>query len=445
MSKNKNSFIDFFASVKLALFVLFFLAVSSIIGTVIPQKKPPEAYIELYGDNMAKLFQVLDIPDMYNSWWFILLLGLLCLNLIVCTIKRLPNVWRMVTLDNLTTDLSRLGKMKERKTYHPSSSINEAASQVKNSMTSCGWKSSETEREGGILLFAQTGPWSRLGVYVVHASIIVIFIGAMIGSYFGYKGSMMIPETTSKDTIFEFGTGKPLKLDFSILCERFILTRYDTGAPKEFLSDLVVLEQGKEVLRRSIEVNDPLHYKGHTFYQSSYEPYNKFLVTLTNNNTAQSERFLAEPGKEVKWKMGQSDITYGIINRQATNEPGVLNYKIWFDDESGEPSTFWILDGGSVSVPRGDTDYTFTLKEFFATGLQVTKDPGVWYVYIGCILMLLGLTAAFFVSHRRIWVFISNEDGKSKVLVSGTSNKNSLAFEKTFEKLTNKIDSDLSA
>ena len=444
MSKKKNSFIDFFASVKLALFVLFCLAVSSIIGTVIPQNKPPEVYIQQYGENMAKLFQVLDIPDMYNSWWFVTLLGLLCLNLIVCTIERLPNVWRLATLDNLATNISRLSKMKERKTFHHNGSLSETASQVKTSMSLSGWKAREKEVDEGILLFAQKGPWSRFGVYVVHTSIILIFIGAMIGSYFGYKGSMMIPETTSKDTLFEFGTGNPIKLGFKILCERFVLTRYDTGAPKEFLSDLVVLEDDKEVHRQSIVVNDPMHYKGHTFYQSSYQSLDKFLVTITNNNTAQGERFLVQPGKEVKWKMGQVELTYGIINRQATNEPGILNYKIWFHDGIGEPSNFWVKDGGSVTVPRGDTDYTFTLKEFFATGLQVTKDPGVWYVYTGCMLMLLGLTVAFFVSHRRIWVLVSTEEGKSRVLVSGTSNKNRLAFEKAFASLTSQIDSDLS-
>jgi len=86
-----------------------------------------------------------------------------------------------------------------------------------------------------------------------------------------------------------------------------------------------------------------------------------------------------------------------------------------------------------------------SLKEFFATGLQVTKDPGVWYVYIGCTIMLLGLCIAFFVSHQRIWAFVSDQDGKTQVLVSGHSNKNRLAFEKSFEKLTKQVDSDLSA
>ena len=40
--------------------------------------------------------------------------------------------------------------------------------------------------------------------------------------------------------------------------------------PKEYLSDLVVPENGREVLKKTIQVNDPLKFKGISFYQSSY-------------------------------------------------------------------------------------------------------------------------------------------------------------------------------
>ena len=48
--------------------------------------------------------------------------------------------------------------------------------------------------------------------------------------------------------------------------------RQQQGRPKDYKSKLKVLEQGKEVLSKTIEVNDPLTYKGYTFYQSSYDP-----------------------------------------------------------------------------------------------------------------------------------------------------------------------------
>ena len=441
MSNDKNSIWSFFASVKLALFVLFFLASASVIGTVIPQNSPAEEYVKLYGANMARLFQILDFQDMYNSWWFVLLLILLGLNLTICTIERLPNVWRLVVLDNLATDIDRLPGMRPNHQILTSMSPEEAAVKARASLAENGWRAKEAVRDNGILLFAQKGPWTRLGVYAVHTSILIIFAGALIGSYFGYKGSVMIPETRSTDTIYAFGEQKEIKLGFEVLCKRFTLTKYPNGAPKEFRSDLAILEDGKEVLTKSIVVNDPLSYKGHTFYQSSYQSYQKFLISLTDNQTKNAELFLVEPGKEIKWPL--EEVSFGIINRELNQATMQYKYKIWFKDAGGVAEPFWVIDGDTATVKLGDREYAFSLKEFFATGLQVTKDPGVWYVYIGCTIMLLGLMVAFFLSHRRIWVFIKKEDDETSVLISGNANKNKPTFEKNFAAVSASIEEKL--
>jgi len=441
MSNDKNSIWSLFASVKLALFVLFFLASASVIGTVIPQNSPAEEYVKLYGANMARLFQILDFQDMYNSWWFVLLLVMLGLNLTICTIERLPNVWRLVVLDNLATDIDRLAGMRPNKQILTSMAPEEAAAKARAGLAENGWQAKEAVRDNGILLFAQKGPWTRLGVYAVHSSILIIFAGAMIGSYFGYKGSVMIPETRSTDSIYAFGDQKEIKLGFEVLCKRFTLTKYPNGAPKEFRSDLAILENGKEVLTKSIVVNDPLSYKGHTFYQSSYQSYQKFLISLTDNQSKNAELFLVEPGKEIKWPL--EEVSFGIINRELNQTSMQYRYKIWFKDSSGAAESFWIVDGDTATVKLGDTEYAFGLKEFFATGLQVTKDPGVWYVYIGCAIMLLGLMVAFFLSHRRIWVFIKRENDETSVLVSGNANKNKPTFEKNFAAVSASIEEKL--
>jgi hypothetical protein len=43
------------------------------------------------------------------------------------------------------------------------------------------------------------------------------------------------------------------------------------GMVKDYFSDLVIVVDGKDVLKKTIEVNDPLHYGGYHFYQSSYD------------------------------------------------------------------------------------------------------------------------------------------------------------------------------
>jgi len=75
------------------------------------------------------------------------------------------------------------------------------------------------------------------------------------------------------------------------------------------------------------------------------------------------------------------------------------------------------------------------------TGLQVRKDPGVLIVYLGCIMMALGLFITFFMSHRRLWINISEEKGGTRVLVGASANKNRAAFAKKIEKLTGMLES----
>jgi len=438
MKNKKNSVWDFFSSVKLALFCFFTLAITSIAGTIIPQRESPDFYISKFGGTMAKVFHLLNIPDMYNSWWFISLLSLFSINLIVCSINRLPTVWKIVTMDNLATKVNKLEKMSPRARFGTTQPKQQVVAQVEEAMKSSGWKPTQGEDESGTLLFAQKTPWVRFGVYIVHFSILVIFVGAIIGSLYGSKGSIMGREKSTVPFYFERGTEKRVPFGFDLRIDSFKLSYYDSGMPKEYTSELTILENGKEVLHKAIEVNDPLEYKGYTLYQANYQAYDDYWITLQNQNTGARETFLAAPGQEIKWD--EAGIRFGIVNLIPPDRWGRYRLKIWFSDNKGEPSVFW-LDGETVvSVERPDTAYAFKSKQSFATGLQVAKDPGVWPVYIGCSLMLIGLIVAFFLSHKRLWVYIYEDDEKTRVLVAGSSNKNKVGFEKMFNTLTEKLE-----
>jgi len=438
MKKGKNSFWEFFASVKLALFCFFTLAIASIVGTIIPQNKSQAFYIQEFGENTAEVFRLLNIPDMYNSWWFVALLSLFSINLIVCSIDRLPTVWKVVAMDNLATKVNRLEKMTPRNRFASAKLLPEVAAEVEQTLKSAGWKPSRREIEGGTLFFAQKTPWVRFGVYIVHLSILVIFAGAIIGTLFGENGSIMVREKSVFSTYFDRHTSEKVPLDFEIRVDDFELTYYETGSPKEYRSDLTVFEGGREVLQKSIVVNDPLDYKGYTFYQASFQAHQDFWLTVQNQNTGARETFLAQPGVEMKWQ--NAGITFGIINLLQPDQWGRYRLKIWFSDGKGEPSVFW-LDGETVvSVERPDAAYAFKSKQVFSTGLQVAKDPGVWPVYIGFTVMLLGLIVAFFLSHKRVWVYLSEESSKTKLLVAGTANKNKTGFENMFEALIEKLE-----
>ncbi len=438
MKKTENMVWRFFASVRLALFSLLILATTSIIGTLIPQKNPPEFYIENFGQRTAQFFQMLDVPNMYNSWWFIGLLLLFSINLIVCTIDRLPNVWKMVVMNNLDTDPERLEKMPHRQEFHARGDAAALTEIATGLLAKNGWKAQGETKPTGSLLFSQKLAWSRLGVYAVHLSILVIFAGAIIGSLLGFKAGVMIPEGSATDTVYETGTERPIPLGFTVKCDDFNVSFYADGTtPKEFRSNLSVLENGKTIIdKRSIIVNDPMDYKGITFYQSSYEPMQGFNVVITNKATKVSQSFQIPFGQKISWPEGGID--FGVINQEVRSRMGDVNrLKVWFSDGQGDPSIFWMDNNATQAISSPTTTYEFEASQVYATGLQVAKDPGVWTVYAGCALMLIGLYVAFFLSHRRVWVYIVREEAtdRCRILVCGASSKNKIAFEKEFAAL----------
>ncbi len=448
MSNQKNSLWMFFASVKLALSILFLLAAASIIGTILPQGEAAGVYSQFYTTNLGlsahsadiltKVTLLLDLDSMYQSWWFRGLILLLSLNLIVCTLERLPDVWRLVVLDNLDTSLDRITTMRNSKGYTTGLTVKESCAAISAKLKSSGWKTSQRERDGGTLLFAQKAPWSRLGVYVVHTSILMIFAGALIGSIWGQKGGVNIPETLTTDKIYQFGSGTPIDLGFTVKCNWFHLTKYPNGAPKEYESELVIIDNGEEILTKTIEVNGPLTYKGWTFYQSSYESHQKFIISVANSVTKAEERFLAPPQQPVRWQ--NENLLFGIQELIPTSIRGNYKYKLLVADSAGNQSLYVVDDNQQMTIQLADNSkYTFHIKEFYSTGLQVSKDPGVWIVYIGCILMLIGLWVAFFVFHKRIWILVRTENNTTHISLTGTTNKNKSGFETEFNTISDTV------
>jgi len=435
MKKKKNIVWSFFTSVKLALFTLFTMATASIIGTIVPQNEVASKYVELYGESVANFFFMLDIDNMYSSWWFVSLLILFSLNLTVCTIDRFPILWRIVTLDNLATNIGRLRKMAARRTFASKISQSEAEAAVAEIMPSAGWRPAKREVEEGTLFFSQKGAWTRLAVIVVHVSILVIFAGSLIGKFYGHKASVLIPEGGVTDRVYASDANHtPIPLGFDVKCKTFNLTYYDTGAPKEFRSDLVVEQDGKLLVEKSIVVNDPLKWAGWTFFQSSYQAMDgQFTVIIKDPAKGIEKHFGITPGREIKWPLEK--ISFGITQITGPDFMRRYRYKLWFNDESGKAVEVWLNGGVPLKLPRGASTYEITIKPRFATGLQVVKDPGVWMVYSGCIMMILGLIVIFFLSHRRVWVLVESGADGTNLLLTGNSNKNKLGFEKDMARL----------
>jgi len=105
---------DFFTSVKLTIVLLLSLAVTSIIGTLIPQNEDPQAYFQAFGGVLYRLFSLLDLFDMYHSWWFQLLILMLTANIVICSIDRMSANRRILFVRHSTFNLSRFRNLKRK-------------------------------------------------------------------------------------------------------------------------------------------------------------------------------------------------------------------------------------------------------------------------------------------------------------------------------------------
>jgi cytochrome c biogenesis protein len=437
--KSSNLFWNFFSSVKLALFTLGCLAITSIIGTIIPQQESFQFYVNKYGPKTAAFFQLFNIDDMYTSWWFLALLGLLSLNLIICSFDRFPRVWKQITEDGKSLPVDRIRRMRFSASFTSSAALPNLLDLLQTHLSQKGWRTKLCEHKDCSVLFSQKTPWSRAGVYLVHVSILIIFAGAIYGHLNGFRGSIMLPELQSSSVIYPYKSAEIINLDFTVRCDRFDIEFYENTMPKEYRSMLTILENDQIVLQKEIEVNDPLYYKGITFYQASYQPFKDFIFTISSGNN-DPVVLTGEFQKEVK--LANTNVSFGIINIESIRDQA-SRLKIWFNDEDDEPSQFWMKAGDRIEIKRGDTRYWFTAKQRYATGLQVAKDPGVWVVYFGFGCMIVGLYMAFFMSHRRLWLILEPSQDQTKIYLKGTANKNTNGFAAHFDELADTVEKHL--
>ena len=439
---------DLFRSLKLTIFLLILLAILSIIGTVITQNAPSSDYIQRYGVRLYEVLNFFSLFDMYHSWWFSAILLLLVINLITCSLKRLPGVWHQIFRESDSKELadSTLKVLPYvEKIRNPSLHGTKLEEAIRSNLKIWFSHPERIETESSITLFSEKGKFSRLGVYVTHLSIIVILIGGILGSLYGFKGHIEILEGETVDRIFlRTKDGQvPKPIGFSLRCDDFNITYYDLKGPekhiKEYKSLISILENGKQVLQKTVIVNHPLHYRGLSFYQSSYGALQDVTLGVQYNDGKEKKVVKALEGEIVPVPNSEASIQILKYVPQVHNLGEGVQVALLRSNQA--PRVFWVLKGSpKFDQQKGDEFFlTFegtVTREY--TGLQVTKDPGVWIVWGGSSLLILGIIVSFFFSHQRVWVRIP-KDRAGEVVLAGSANKNRVGFEKKFGEWVNGV------
>lgn len=541
-----------FASVRLTIALLVSITVFSIIGTLIPQNADPEMYLHSFGEMGFRFFSFLNIFDIYHSWVFQLLVILLAVNIIICSFERLSSTWKIIFLKKPNFSMSRFQKTKGHEEFQVLQPIEILKNEYETFIAKHFGYKTTVQTDAGVRIFAEKWRWTRLGVYVVHLSVVLLLAGALVGSIAGFDGFINLPEGATADHVRLYNSNNAVPIDFEIRCDDFFVSFYDTGAPEEFRSSLSILDNGKVVLQKDIIVNDPLRYKGVSFFQSAYGPMHPkdisisfmrestgvivhkklqigettalpdelgefhlkdfdpdykfmghhtdgaFLGTMTLRGGQVVDTIIPFPFPEVDAKDPMGARLLSMLQTSSSSVPeeihvdftvrgtgktftlnGAMKKEMILPDSLGTfvitefvPSydfrghdigntfigTLTIRGGQAQNIilplrfsqfdkmRKGEvvvsihehqqkavsTDLIVSVTEFenkYYTVLGVTKDPGVWMVYAGFILMIIGIYITFFMSHQQICIEMTEKRKQTLVRISGFADRNKLGMQ----------------
>ncbi|MEL6159255.1 MAG: cytochrome c biogenesis protein [Cyanobacteria bacterium J06554_11] len=434
----RKELIPVLADLKLAIGLLLAIALFSISGTVIEQGQSLTFYQENYPESPAlfgfltwKFILILGLDHVYRTWWFLAVLILFGASLTACTFTRQITALRWFSRTwNFYSKPRQFEKM-ALSTELPHAEIDA----LKQQLGDRRYKVFEKDSDDGKMLYAHKGLSGRIGPIVVHASMLLILLGAIVGSLTGFFAQEMVPggETFKIQNIFDAGpwSGPQIPKDWSVHVNRFWIDYSPEGRVDQFYSDLSVLDgAGAEVKRKTIWVNQPLRYKNVTLYQADWSV--GAVKVRINNSPVFYLRMapLQTAGGRLwgTWVPTKPDMSEGVSLVAQDLQGTLLIY------DMGGQLVSTVRAGGSVQV----SGVTLFLDEIVgSTGLQIKADPGIPIVYLGFGLLMVGVVVSY-VSHSQVWA-LQIED---KLFVGGRTNRAQVSFERELLAVLDSVEAD---
>tara|TARA_B100000945_G_scaffold218186_1_gene176117 strand:- start:725 stop:2011 length:1287 start_codon:yes stop_codon:yes gene_type:complete len=421
-----KQFILRISSLRFAISLIIFIAISSGIGTFIPQGNNKQEYIDLFNEspifgfiNGEKVLK-LQLDHVYTSSWFLLTLILLCISLAACSFKRqipsLKSSLKWIDYKNKKR-FERLEIKSNHKINNDGNYISEADSILRKK----GWHTVKFDNR----LSARKGLVGKLGPIVVHIGLIFLLIGSAYGSFTRQSREQYLSLGESLDLINESTNSKA-----TIKLEKFLIERESDGIPKQFISKLNFYSEDTNLNEiKTAKVNQPIRFKGLTIYQADWSISN--IVIEIDNILYQLQ---LKPIPEI------GDQIWGVLLELGVDTK--KNYLLTIDNENG-PLKISNIDNFSENIIYLNSDPVeinssqLSLKRvILSSGLIIKNDPSIPFIYFSFVLIIVG-TLLSLIPTNQIWILFDKES--KNLLMGGLSNRNLLGFKKEFLKISEEI------
>ncbi|QPC46737.1 cytochrome c biogenesis protein ResB [Mangrovibacillus cuniculi] len=458
---------NFFSSVKVGVTIIIVTLIASAIGTIFPQEmyippniNPAVHYADQYG-SLGTLYYTLGFHNLYSSWWYLLLIGMLGTSIIIASLDRGIPLYKSLKNQRVTRHDQFMKKQRLVNSVSSSTIKEEDYELVKEKLKKKRYKI--REENGNIL--AEKNRFSRWGAYVNHVGLIIFLIGGVLRFVPGFYVDELL--WIEEGETYEIpGTDK----EYSLKNEQFIFEQYQQGeAPevfdaalerngiiaKNFQSNVVLYKNGEngeqtEVKKDQIRVNEPLKFDGFAVYQVDFrlnqfqkmsfsldskadpsKSYGSFTVDLFNP----ARTYELNDGAKVELKGYYPD--YAGINANGEpeskspvpNNPAFLFSMITPETPNGETAFLGIQQNVE---PLGENQFKLSfagLDTRNISGLTIRKDLTLWVLALGGLIFMIGVMQGSYWNHRRLWIKRSGEI----TYISGLTNKNWLGLKRELD------------
>jgi cytochrome c biogenesis protein len=290
---------------RFAITMFSLLGIASIIGTVLKQNEPYNNYIIKFGQFWFDIFEKLGLYNVYQAFWFLLILIFLITSTSLCIFRNTPKILK--DYKNFQEHIREKSLLSFKHSYQFTFK-NFSVKKIILFLNSNNYRVKHKVIDKGDLITAKKGDFQKLGYIFTHLAIVIISIGGLLDSNLvfkvqeligvkqiqledqslskipqsgrmsennlSYRASVLLSEGDTKTAaILRAKEGYLVQeIPFSITLKDFNIEHYSTGQPKSFKSNLLVTDKktGKSI-NKIISVNKPLTYKGVTIYQAAFE------------------------------------------------------------------------------------------------------------------------------------------------------------------------------
>ncbi|KKK34736.1 cytochrome c biogenesis protein ResB [Salinicoccus sediminis] len=430
----------FFTSVKVGVSIILAITVAAAIGTIFPQEyyipigvDPGEHYQENYG-TLGYLYYSMGFHNLYSSWWFLVLNGLLALSIIAASIDRGIPLFKSLSRQHVKKHGSFFRRQRLfLNTERPAdtSSLIDAFSRKRYKV-----------RQDGDSYLLEKGRLSRYGPYINHMGLILLLFGSMLRFFPGmYVDEILYLKEGETEEI------PTTQGQYYVKNERFVIDTYDkedgevfqqalsegSDLVSNFQTDIVFYKNNstdiagsspdlEEIDEYSIRVNHPFSFGSYELYQSSYDNSQlkamTFRVEDSSGNTIgdnftinldnPESQFAVSEDISVNMRAYSPDFLEVADNGTLVSAtPVPTNPAFVFEVINGQESELSLLQIMNSTDITANNEYNIRFvgaEEHVASVLTVKKDYTIPFIATGFVIFLIGLSVGSYINHRRIWI-----------------------------------------